>query len=183
MVDIFLSINELAENFSWKSTELRSLQNSKCSINTYDRGNGITLSLSKGLPMEGSKLEQKDMVKPLRSFRKKKWSKIDRDIAGSLFFVHILCIFAPFHFNWSAFWVAFVLYVITGLFGISISYHRNLAHRSFILPKWLEYLFAYCGVHALQVCSLTILFLDFFLEIYVIFLLNLIGTIIFSHIP
>uniref|UniRef100_A0A9I9DG74 Palmitoyl-monogalactosyldiacylglycerol delta-7 desaturase, chloroplastic-like n=1 Tax=Cucumis melo TaxID=3656 RepID=A0A9I9DG74_CUCME len=100
--------------------------------------------------MEGSKLEQKDMVKPLRSFRKKKWSKIDRDIAGSLFFVHILCIFAPFHFNWSAFWVAFVLYVITGLFGISISYHRNLAHRSFILPKWLEYLFAYCGVHALQ---------------------------------
>uniref|UniRef100_A0A0A0KTF2 Fatty acid desaturase domain-containing protein n=1 Tax=Cucumis sativus TaxID=3659 RepID=A0A0A0KTF2_CUCSA len=69
--------------------------------------------------MEGSKLEQKDMaVKPLRSFRKKKWAKINRSVAG--------------------------------LFGISVSYHRNLAHRSFNLPKWLEYLFAYCGVHALQ---------------------------------
>ncbi|XP_022158801.1 palmitoyl-monogalactosyldiacylglycerol delta-7 desaturase, chloroplastic-like [Momordica charantia] len=65
-------------------------------------------------------------------------------------FIHVVCIFAPFYFNWSAFWVTFALYIITGLFGISISYHRNLSHRSFKLPKWLEYLFAYCGVHALQ---------------------------------
>lgn len=98
--------------------------------------------------MEGSKQEPKEMVKPLSSFRKKKWANIDRNIAGSLFFVHLLCIFAGFHFNWSAFWVVFALYVIVGLFGISVSYHRNLAHQSFSLPKWLEYLFTYCGAHA-----------------------------------
>ncbi|OVA12994.1 hypothetical protein BVC80_8479g5 [Macleaya cordata] len=42
------------------------------------------------------------------------------------------------------------LYLITGLFGITLSFHRNLSHRSFNLPKWLEYFFAYCGVQAMQ---------------------------------
>nr|GMD92495.1 palmitoyl-monogalactosyldiacylglycerol delta-7 desaturase, chloroplastic-like [Ipomoea batatas] len=60
-----------------------------------------------------------------------------------------LSLFAPFCFSWDAFGVAFGLYIITGL-GITLSYHRNLTHRSFKLPKWLEYFFAYCGVHALQ---------------------------------
>ncbi|XP_034212905.1 palmitoyl-monogalactosyldiacylglycerol delta-7 desaturase, chloroplastic-like [Prunus dulcis] len=63
--------------------------------------------------------------------------------------LHCLCIFAPFHFNWPAFWVAITLYVATGL-GITLSYHRSLAHRSLRLPKWLEYFFAYCGVLSLQ---------------------------------
>ncbi|XP_022980469.1 palmitoyl-monogalactosyldiacylglycerol delta-7 desaturase, chloroplastic-like [Cucurbita maxima] len=67
-----------------------------------------------------------------------------------LFFIHFFCIFAPFQINWSAISVCFILYIITGLFGITISYHRNLSHKSFKISKWLEYLFAYCGVHAFQ---------------------------------
>nr|GMD90204.1 palmitoyl-monogalactosyldiacylglycerol delta-7 desaturase, chloroplastic-like [Ipomoea batatas] len=62
---------------------------------------------------------------------------------------HLLCLFAPFCFSWDAVGVAFGLYIITGL-GVTLSYHRNLSHRSYKLPKWLEYFFAYCGVHALQ---------------------------------
>ncbi|MCL7035178.1 hypothetical protein MKW94_019405 [Papaver nudicaule] len=34
--------------------------------------------------------------------------------------------------------------------GISLSYHRNLTHKSFKLTKSLEYLFAYFGLHAAQ---------------------------------
>ncbi|RZC66786.1 hypothetical protein C5167_010477 [Papaver somniferum] len=34
--------------------------------------------------------------------------------------------------------------------GTSLSYHRNLSHKSFKLPKSLEYLFAYFGLHAAQ---------------------------------
>ncbi|CDO98157.1 unnamed protein product [Coffea canephora] len=64
--------------------------------------------------------------------------------------MHFLSLFAPFTFNWGAFWIAVGLYVITGLLGITLSFHRNLSHRSFKLPKWLEYFFAYCGVQALQ---------------------------------
>nr|GMD87508.1 palmitoyl-monogalactosyldiacylglycerol delta-7 desaturase, chloroplastic [Ipomoea batatas] len=51
---------------------------------------------------------------------------------------------------WDAAGVALGLAVVTGALGVTLSYHRNLCHQSFKLPKWLEYLFAYCGVHALQ---------------------------------
>ncbi|KAM1000379.1 hypothetical protein TB1_006468 [Malus domestica] len=34
--------------------------------------------------------------------------------------------------------------------AVTLSYHRNLAHRSFRLPKLLEYLFAYCGVLSVE---------------------------------
>jgi stearoyl-CoA desaturase (delta-9 desaturase) len=64
--------------------------------------------------------------------------------------IHVLTLFAPFHFNWSAFFVMAVLGYSTGL-GITLSYHRNLAHRSFRLPKLLEYLFAYIAVLSAQV--------------------------------
>ncbi|XP_050944093.1 palmitoyl-monogalactosyldiacylglycerol delta-7 desaturase, chloroplastic-like [Cucumis melo] len=88
-------------------------------------------------------------VRPM-PFGRRKWAKRDIFTASLILSFHIPCIFAPFYFNWSAFWVAFILYILTGLFGISISYHRNLSHKSFKLPKWLEYVFAYCGVHAVQ---------------------------------
>ena len=34
--------------------------------------------------------------------------------------------------------------------GITLSFHRQLSHRSFQTPKWLEYVLAYCGVLAVQ---------------------------------
>lgn len=85
-----------------------------------------------------------------RVFFGRKWNSLDIITAGAVLAMHLLSVFAPFYFNWSAFWVAFGLYVVTGLLGITLSFHRNLSHRSFRLPKWLEYLFAYCGVQALQ---------------------------------
>lgn len=81
----------------------------------------------------------------------RKWNSLDVATIGGVIAMHLLCVFAPFTFNWSALWVAVGLYVVTGLFGITLSFHRNLSHRSFKLPKWLEYFFAYCGAQALQV--------------------------------
>ncbi|XP_038903333.1 palmitoyl-monogalactosyldiacylglycerol delta-7 desaturase, chloroplastic-like [Benincasa hispida] len=86
---------------------------------------------------------------PILSEKEKK-IKIDKKVAGVFFFLHFCCIFAPFQINWGAFSICLALFMITGLFGITISYHRNLSHKSFKVPKYLEYLFAYCGVHALQ---------------------------------
>ena len=37
-----------------------------------------------------------------------------------------------------------------GCLGITLTYHRLLSHKAFVLPKWLEYCLAYCGVQALQ---------------------------------
>ncbi|MBA0774707.1 hypothetical protein Gotri_009899 [Gossypium trilobum] len=77
------------------------------------------------------------------------WNALDIASAGIVLAMHLLSLCAPFYFNWPAFWLAAGLYLVTGL-GITLSFHRNLSHRSFKLPKWLEYLFAYCGVQALQ---------------------------------
>ena len=41
-------------------------------------------------------------------------------------------------------------YFITGCLGITLSYHRQLSHRSFTTPKWVEYILAYCGVMSVQ---------------------------------
>ncbi|KAK6285103.1 hypothetical protein POUND7_004055 [Theobroma cacao] len=85
-----------------------------------------------------------------KAFWGRKWNTSDMAIAGVIVSMHLLSLFAPFHFNWPAFWLAVGLYVVTGLLGITLSFHRNLSHRSFKVPKWLEYFFAYCGVQALQ---------------------------------
>ena len=82
--------------------------------------------------------------------RRRKWNSLDVGTAGVVLAMHFLSVFAPFVFNWSAFWLAMALYAVTGLLGITLSFHRNLSHKSFKLPKWLEYSFAYCGVQALQ---------------------------------
>ncbi|ONI13549.1 hypothetical protein PRUPE_4G229600 [Prunus persica] len=79
----------------------------------------------------------------------RKWNIQDICVVVVFLALHCLCLFAPLHFNWRAFWVAMALSLLTGL-GETLSYHRNLAHRSFTLPKWLEYSFAYCGVLSLQ---------------------------------
>ncbi|KAI3912937.1 hypothetical protein MKX01_018799, partial [Papaver californicum] len=70
---------------------------------------------------------------------------------GAIIVVHIGLLFAPSYFTWNAFWVSYVLAILTYPIGIGLSYHRNLCHNSFKLPKPLEYLFAYFGVHAAEV--------------------------------
>ncbi|XP_042049410.1 palmitoyl-monogalactosyldiacylglycerol delta-7 desaturase, chloroplastic-like [Salvia splendens] len=80
----------------------------------------------------------------------RKWNSLDIGIVSVVAAMHLLCVLAPSTFNWGALGVAVALYVITGLLGITLSFHRNLSHRSFKLPKWLEYFFAYCGSLALQ---------------------------------
>lgn len=81
----------------------------------------------------------------------RRWNYRDVTTASVVLSMHVLCLFAPFAFTWPAFWMALSLYLVTGLLGITLSFHGNLSHRSFRLPKWLEYSFAYCGVQALQV--------------------------------
>ena len=90
------------------------------------------------------------LMTPCAHFWGRKWNLRDLVIAAMFMSIHVLALFAPFRFNWSAFFVALALSYTTGL-GVTLSYHRNLAHRSFRLPKLLEYLFAYIGLLSAQV--------------------------------
>ena len=57
--------------------------------------------------------------------------------------------FLPRFFSWPMLAVQFLLYRASGM-GITYSYHRQLAHKSFKSPKWLEYLASTCGMMAFQ---------------------------------
>jgi stearoyl-CoA desaturase (delta-9 desaturase) len=63
---------------------------------------------------------------------------------------HIGTVAAFFFFTWPAFFVAVALYWITLSFGIGMGYHRLLTHRSYKVPKALEYFLTVCGAMALE---------------------------------
>jgi sn-1 stearoyl-lipid 9-desaturase len=75
------------------------------------------------------------------------WTMI---IALVIFHIGAICAFLPGLFSWQAVGVAVLLHWITGGLGITLGWHRLLSHRSFQVPKWLEYFFALCGTLALQ---------------------------------
>ncbi|GAA6614324.1 acyl-CoA desaturase [Scytonema sp. NUACC26] len=62
----------------------------------------------------------------------------------------VLLAFVPTNFNWSAVGVALFLHWLTVGLGISLGFHRLATHRSFKVPKWLEYFFILCGTLAGQ---------------------------------
>jgi stearoyl-CoA desaturase (delta-9 desaturase) len=63
---------------------------------------------------------------------------------------HIGAIAAFWFIDWKAIAVAFVLNWVGLCLGIGMSYHRLLTHRSYVVPKWLEYFLAVCATLALE---------------------------------
>jgi stearoyl-CoA desaturase (delta-9 desaturase) len=54
------------------------------------------------------------------------------------------------HWRWSSVVVFCAVWLLGQNVGIGMSYHRQLTHRGYATPKWLEYLMAGCGTMALQ---------------------------------
>ncbi|MEM6447642.1 MAG: fatty acid desaturase [Cyanobacteria bacterium P01_D01_bin.123] len=63
---------------------------------------------------------------------------------------HALALLAPWFFSWSSLGVAIALHWLLGSIGICLGYHRLLTHRSFRVPKLVEYAIATIGALALQ---------------------------------
>ena len=64
--------------------------------------------------------------------------------------VHAIALLAPWFFSWSALGITIFLHWLLGSIGICLGYHRMLTHRSFQLPKPLEYAITVIGALALQ---------------------------------
>jgi stearoyl-CoA desaturase (delta-9 desaturase) len=63
---------------------------------------------------------------------------------------HTGAVAALFFFSWPAIIAAAVLYWIALSLGIGMGYHRLLTHRSYTVPKPVEYFLAVCGSLALE---------------------------------
>ncbi len=72
------------------------------------------------------------------------------DILAGIVVIHAIALLAPFTFTWSAFWAFVIMVPITGMVGITLCYHRLVTHRSFMVPKWFEYILVACGILAMQ---------------------------------
>jgi len=86
---------------------------------------------------------------PLSAF-KIRWS-----ILILLILVHIGAVAAFWFFTWPAFFTFLGLYVLTGMLGITVGYHRLLAHRSFETYRWVRAIHVLLGVLAMQLGPLT----------------------------
>jgi sn-2 palmitoyl-lipid 9-desaturase len=64
--------------------------------------------------------------------------------------IHAIAFSAPWFFSWPAIGVAIFLHWLFGSIGICLGYHRLLSHKSFQVPKALEYGIAILGALALQ---------------------------------
>lgn len=80
--------------------------------------------------------------------------RLSRDWVTLLFMIVVHSIaalaFLPSNFSWAAIGVALLLHWFTGCLGITLGWHRLVSHRSFTVPKWLEYFFVFCGTLACQ---------------------------------
>jgi fatty-acid desaturase len=65
--------------------------------------------------------------------------------------VHCVAVYAIFwDFSWSGLFLALALHFTVCSAGVTLTYHRLLSHRSFKVPKWLEYILATIGVLSAQ---------------------------------
>jgi len=76
--------------------------------------------------------------------------KINWPITIVLVGLHLGALAALFMFNWHALFAAALLYYIGVGLGISMGYHRLHTHRSYKLPRLLEYFLAVCATLTLE---------------------------------
>lgn len=77
-------------------------------------------------------------------------TKINWITTSALIVLHAGALAAPFFFTWQAAAVAALLYFTCIGWGIGLGYHRLHTHRSYKVPKWLDYFFAICGTLTLE---------------------------------
>jgi len=81
-----------------------------------------------------------------RRYFNREWTSRDIGVGALIGGTHALALLAPWFCTPAAVWCFVAMYVLTGMVGITFSFHRQLTHKSFKTPKWIEYVAAYCGV-------------------------------------
>lgn len=74
-------------------------------------------------------------------------------ISNTKYFLHlqllltVVLLWAAFFGGYDLSWWIYGIigYFITGCLGVTLTFHRYLSHKSFTMPKWLEYLFSFFG--------------------------------------
>ena len=82
--------------------------------------------------------------------QKSKREHINQVTTIALILFHLGALAALFMFSWKALLITAALYWIAIGLGIGMGYHRLHTHRSYRVPKFIEYFFAVCGTLTLE---------------------------------
>ena len=63
---------------------------------------------------------------------------------------HVGAVAALFYVDAGAILTAVILWIMAGMLGIGMGYHRLLTHRGYKTYRWVEYFLAWCGTLALE---------------------------------
>ena len=85
-----------------------------------------------------------------RALEQRQGGRLNKKMAAAMVTFHGLAFAGLFFFTWSAVAISAVLWVVAQNIGIGMSYHRQLTHRGYVTPKWLEYAMAFCATLALE---------------------------------
>jgi len=78
--------------------------------------------------------------------------RVEWSFANGVILYHLVAPLAliPAYFSWTGVAAAICGYLVFGVLGINVCYHRLLTHKGFSCPKWFEYTLAILGVCCLQ---------------------------------
>ncbi len=71
--------------------------------------------------------------------------RLNWPVTTFMILIHAGALAALFTPSWRNVAAAVFLYWLTTGLGISLGYHRLHTHRSYVVPRWMEYFFAVCG--------------------------------------
>ena len=90
------------------------------------------------------------MVSPTFTYGRKHQSGHNWITIIALVVFHAGALAALFFMDYGAMLTALVLYVVAGMLGIGMGYHRLLTHRAYKTPKAVEYFLTWCATLALE---------------------------------
>jgi stearoyl-CoA desaturase (delta-9 desaturase) len=78
--------------------------------------------------------------------------RLDWRYAIPIVSIHLLALlaFVPWFFSWTGVVVCVLGLYVFGTLGVNVCYHRLLAHRGYVVPRWLEHTLAILGVCCTQ---------------------------------
>lgn len=79
-----------------------------------------------------------------------RFEKVNTVTTVAIAIFHLGALVAFFFFSWQAFWTALFLNWLALSLGIGMGYHRLLTHRSYKVPKLIEYFLTVCATFSLE---------------------------------
>jgi len=90
------------------------------------------------------------MAMPMPMFGRKYQKGVNWVTAIAMIGFHVGAVAAFFYIDIGAMLAAVALWIVAGMFGIGMGYHRLLTHRGYKTPRWVEYFLTLCGALALE---------------------------------